>query len=88
MAPSQVKKIEALRSSFRGEVLLPGEEAYERARKIWNATIDKHPAMILRCSTTSDVVHAVNFAGTAGTCSPSVVADTTSPATPCATTVS
>ena len=62
MTPVEAKKIEALRNSFRGEILLPGNEAYESARRIWNATIDKHPALILRCSTTSDVVQAVNFA--------------------------
>jgi len=62
MIPSLVKPIEALRSRLKGEVLLPGNEAYESARKIWNATIDKHPAVIVRCFTTTDVVHAVNFA--------------------------
>ena len=62
MTPVEAKKMEALRNSFRGEILLPGNEAYESARRIWNATIDKHPALILRCSTTSDVVQAVNFA--------------------------
>jgi len=56
------RKVEELKSSLKGEVLLPGDEAYESARKIWNATIDKRPAMIVRCSSTSDVVRAVNFA--------------------------
>jgi FAD/FMN-containing dehydrogenase len=62
MTLTQAKSIDALSGRVKGEVLLPGCEAYERARKIWNATIDKHPAMIVRCSNTSDVVHAVNFA--------------------------
>ncbi|WP_432720720.1 FAD-binding oxidoreductase [Jeongeupia wiesaeckerbachi] len=55
-------KIEALKSGFGGEILLPGGDAYENARKIWNAMIDKRPAIIARCTTTSDVVLAVNFA--------------------------
>src|SRR5262245_58078372 len=55
-------KIQQLRSSVRGEVILPGDDGYENARKIWNATIDKRPAAIVRCRATSDVVHAVNFA--------------------------
>jgi FAD/FMN-containing dehydrogenase len=55
-------KLEQLKNSFRGRILLPGEDAYEGARKIWNAMIDKHPALIARCATTSDVVLAVNFA--------------------------
>ena len=55
-------KIEALKGNFSGEVLLPSDDAYEHARKIWNAMIDKHPALIVRCATTSDVVRAVNIA--------------------------
>jgi len=58
----QTSKLEELANSFRGKILLPSDEAYESARKIWNATIDRHPAVIARCATTSDVVHAVNFA--------------------------
>lgn len=62
MTQLQPTKVEELRSDFRGEILLPGDDDYDNARKIWNATIDRHPALIARCSTTSDVVHAVNFA--------------------------
>jgi FAD/FMN-containing dehydrogenase len=62
MTQLQATKIEELKGSFRGEILLPSDDAYESARKIWNATIDKHPALIVRCSTTPDVVRAVNFA--------------------------
>jgi len=62
MANSQAAKIEELRGSMKGEVILPSDDAYEDARKIWNAMIDKHPALIARCATTSDVVRAVNFA--------------------------
>lgn len=55
-------KIEELKSGFKGEILLPNDGAYENARKIWNAMIDKRPAIIARCTTTSDVVRGVNFA--------------------------
>jgi FAD/FMN-containing dehydrogenase len=55
-------KIEEFKSGFKGEVLLPGDAAYEEARKIWNAMIDKRPALIARCAATADVVRAVNFA--------------------------
>jgi len=58
----QSTKIDAFKGRFRGEVVSPGDEAYDDARKIWNAMIDKHPALIVRCITTSDVVLAVNFA--------------------------
>ncbi|NJD54857.1 MAG: FAD-binding oxidoreductase [Nitrospirae bacterium] len=55
-------KIGELKNRLKGDVLLPGDEAYESAREIWNAMIDKHPGAIVRCSTASDVVHTVNFA--------------------------
>ncbi|MEP6600443.1 MAG: FAD-binding oxidoreductase [Nitrospirota bacterium] len=62
MTNMQVRKIEELRGGFKGEILLPSDGAYEGARKIWNAMIDKRPAIIARCATTSDVVRGVNFA--------------------------
>jgi FAD/FMN-containing dehydrogenase len=60
------EKIQGLKSHLRGAVILPGDGAYEEARKIWNATIDKRPAVIVRCANTLDVVQAVNFAREAG----------------------
>jgi FAD/FMN-containing dehydrogenase len=62
MTHVQAGQIEKLKRGFTGEIVLPGHEAYDRARQIWNAMIDKRPAVIARCVTTSDVVHAVNFA--------------------------
>src|SRR5512133_903234 len=52
----------SLRESFRGELVLPSDEAYEHARRVWNAVIDKRPALITRCSGVADVVRAVDFA--------------------------
>lgn len=62
MTNLQARKIDELKGGFKGEILLPSDGAYESARKIWNAMIDKHPAVIARCATTSDVVRGVNFA--------------------------
>ena len=62
MTNLQARKIEELRGGFKGTILLPSDDAYENARKIWNAMIDKRPAVIVRCATTSDVVRGVNFA--------------------------
>ena len=62
MITLEIPKIEALKRGFNGEILFPGNAAYEQARKIWNAMIDKHPAVIARCATTADVVRSVNFA--------------------------
>lgn len=62
----QAGKIEDLKGDltggFKGEILLPSDGAYDSARRIWNGMIDKHPAIIARCATTSDVVRGVNFA--------------------------
>src|SRR6185436_14137742 len=55
-------RIERFQAEFRGEVIQPGDSGYETARKIWNASIDKHPGIIARCSGVADVVAAVNFA--------------------------
>jgi FAD/FMN-containing dehydrogenase len=41
--------------------LLPGDAGYDSARRIWNASIDKHPGLIARCSGAADVVRAVKF---------------------------
>jgi FAD/FMN-containing dehydrogenase len=62
MTTLQATKVEELKGGFQGEVLLPSDGAYDSARKIWNAMIDKRPAVIARCATTSDVVRGVNFA--------------------------
>jgi FAD/FMN-containing dehydrogenase len=51
-----------LRASLKGTLLAPGEDGYEAARHVWNGMIDKHPALIARCTETADVVRAVTFA--------------------------
>jgi FAD/FMN-containing dehydrogenase len=50
------------RTSLRGQLLFPGEMAYEEARKIHNAMVDRHPAMIVRCAGVADSMEAVKFA--------------------------
>jgi FAD/FMN-containing dehydrogenase len=55
-------EIAALRSGLRGAVLLSGDEGYETARRVWNGNVDRHPAVIVRCLSASDVQRAVNFA--------------------------
>ncbi|MBI1851117.1 MAG: FAD-binding oxidoreductase [Planctomycetes bacterium] len=62
MTPLQTGKIDELKGGFEGEIVLPSDAAYGDARKIWNAMIDKRPAIIARCAATSDVVRSVNFA--------------------------
>ncbi len=53
--------IEELRSAFRGELFQADDPGYAAARQIWNASIDKCPALIARCSGVADVVAAVNY---------------------------
>ena len=43
-------------------MVLPTDADYDGARRIWNASIDRHPGLIVRCSGAADVVHAVKFA--------------------------
>jgi len=66
MTTVQAGSIEDFKNGFEGDVILPADEAYEEARKIWNAMIDKRPAVIARCRSTDDVVRAVGFARESG----------------------
>jgi len=54
--------VDAFKATLRGPVLQPGDPGYDDARSIWNAMIDRRPALIVRCAGTADVVAAVNFA--------------------------
>jgi FAD/FMN-containing dehydrogenase len=54
--------IQEFKSAFRGKALDPADAGYDDARRIWNASIDKHPRLIARCSGVADVREAVNFA--------------------------
>ncbi|TCC50536.1 FAD-binding oxidoreductase [Kribbella pittospori] len=47
-------------------LLRAGDAGYDEARTVWNAMVDRHPAVIARCQDTADVVAAVRFARTAG----------------------
>ena len=54
--------LSAFASRLRGELLTPEAPEYDEARSIWNAMIDRRPALIARCAGTADVVEAVRFA--------------------------
>jgi FAD/FMN-containing dehydrogenase len=54
--------VNQLRQVIDGEVIRPGDRAYDDARKVWNGAIDRSPAAVVRCAGVSDVVAAVRFA--------------------------
>ncbi|BBC37630.1 FAD-binding protein [Streptomyces graminofaciens] len=52
----------ALREELSGAVLAPGDPGYDEARTVFNAMIDRHPAVIAQCETQADVVRSIRFA--------------------------
>ena len=54
--------IDALRAALRGSLSQPGDPDYDAARSLWNAMVDRRPALILRAAGAADVQRAVNFA--------------------------
>ena len=54
--------VASLRPSITGDVLVAGDAGYDGARAVWNAVIDRRPAVIVRCKGTADVIGAVRFA--------------------------
>jgi FAD/FMN-containing dehydrogenase len=58
--------ISTLRAAMTGPVIGPADPDYDQARQVWNADIDRRPAMIARCVSPADVAAAVTFAATNG----------------------
>lgn len=54
--------LDTLKSRLMGQMIFPGENHYEQSRTIWNAMIDRKPALVIRCLGVSDVVTCVQFA--------------------------
>lgn len=52
----------ALAGRLRGAVLRKGDDAYDQARTVWNAMIDRRPGLIIRCAGAADIREAVRFA--------------------------
>jgi hypothetical protein len=51
-----------LAAAVRGDLIVPGDPDYDEARAVYNGMIDKHPAAIVRCRDTADVISCVRFA--------------------------
>jgi hypothetical protein len=59
-------RIEDLRGAVRGEVVLPGEEGWDVARRAWNLAVEQHPAAVVEVADADDVAATVRFAGDHG----------------------
>src|SRR5215467_8309748 len=62
MTMQMLKVKEKLRGTIRGSVLVPADPGYEEARQIWNAMINRRPAVIVQCVQAEDVPPAISFA--------------------------
>ena len=58
----ELARLDAFTTAFRGTLIRSDHVEYETARRIWNASIDKRPGLIARCSGLADVIAAVRFA--------------------------
>jgi FAD/FMN-containing dehydrogenase len=54
--------IGGLRRGMEGQVVVPGDPDFDERRRVWNADIDRHPAVIARCASAADAATAVGFA--------------------------
>jgi FAD/FMN-containing dehydrogenase len=53
--------VNRLRETFGGEVIMPGDGAYDDARRVWNAVFDRRPAILVRPTSVEDVTTAIRF---------------------------
>jgi FAD/FMN-containing dehydrogenase len=56
------KIIEKLKGKVKGQIVLPDDPNYNKVREIWNAMIDRRPAVIVQCDAADDVLHAISYA--------------------------
>jgi FAD/FMN-containing dehydrogenase len=60
--PLDATTVEVFAATLRGPLIQPGDPGYDAARTVWNALIDRHPALIVRCAGAADVIAGVTFA--------------------------
>jgi hypothetical protein len=66
MAEASEEVYSSLRRRFKGDLLRPGENGFEDARRVWNGMVARTPALIARCADISDVQNAVRAASETG----------------------
>lgn len=54
--------IEDLREQIKGDVITSDDPGYDEARRVYNAMIDRRPAVVVRCAEADDVVATINYA--------------------------
>jgi FAD/FMN-containing dehydrogenase len=54
--------IDDLAQRFSGELITPRDAAYDQARRVWNAAIDRRPAVIVRPRYPLDISEALRYA--------------------------
>lgn len=59
---TQSPSIESLTQQARGELVQPGDDGYEDARRVYNQNIDRSPSLVFMCADTADVIAGVNYA--------------------------
>src|ERR687893_1993073 len=60
--PLEEDAVQEFAANFRGKLIRSGDDGYDGARAVFNSMIDRHPALIARCTGVADVAAAVNFA--------------------------
>lgn len=62
MTTQLTKSFAGLKSEIKGKIVLPDDSNYDEVRQIWNAMIDRRPAVIMQCADADDVRQSLIFA--------------------------
>ena len=61
-APIATTALQAFQAGIRGRLILPGDYTYDAARRVYNGSIDRRPALVVRPAGVADIIRTVNFA--------------------------
>ena len=64
--PFDEADVQGLAAALRGDMIRPEDDRYDTSRAVFNAMVDRHPALIVRCAGVVDVMRGVDFARTRG----------------------